>query len=104
LPYARGDFVQVIYAERHLHPAFRAELVDEKGNAICSFYVFKKQGGAARTPISPGCSLGDTVRDLRDLQHGIDLGANAFELAGTIKGRDPLSKVIKCQRKLLGKK
>jgi len=41
-------------------------------------------------------ALDDTVDDLRDLEIGIDLGRDAYELALALEERDPRAQIFQC--------
>ena len=89
---ARGDFVQRIHFQRHLHAPRRAKLVDEQRHPGVSLHVFKQQrraagfGGAAS-------GFGDAVGDLGDFEDGIYFGAHALQFARAVEGGDPISEV-----------
>ena len=80
----RGDVVEPVDAEREAHPPLGAELVDEERQPR-ALDVLEEERRPAR--------LDDPIRDLRDLELGVDLRNDAHELVLALEERDPFAEV-----------
>ena len=70
--------------KRQAHAPLGAELVDEK-RVLRALRVLEEERRPAR--------LDDAIRDLGDLEVGVDLGRDAPQLALALEERDPLAEV-----------
>ncbi len=84
----RRRVVQLVDAECHAHAALGAELVDEE-RVLRALRLFEQE----RRP----AGLHDAIRDLRDLEVGIDLRCDPAELARALEERDPVAEISRCR-------
>ena len=79
-----GEVVELLDAEGEAHPPLGAELVDQE-RVRGALRVLEQEGRPA--------GLDDAIRDLGDLEVGVDLGGDADELALLLEEGDPLAQV-----------
>ena len=84
-----SDVVEPLDPEGEAHAPLRPELVDQERQPR-SLHVLEQERRAA--------GLDDAVGDLGDLEVGIDLGADADELALALEQGDPLAEVSRLAR------